>query len=129
MQLTILGSGTYCGVPTIGCKCVVCTSNDPHDCRLRCSAIIETETTRVLIDCGPDFRQQMLGLEFKKIDAVLLTHIHYDHVRGIYHFRHFCVFVDIDSLADYKTAYFLHDSVTYCFAKSKSPRVPNKILK
>lgn|SRR5574344_707972 len=129
MQLTILGSGTSCGVPTIGCKCEVCTSNDPHDCRLRCSAIIETETTRVLIDCGPDFRQQMLGLEFKKIDAVLLTHIHYDHVGGIDDLRPFCVFGDIDIFADSKTAKCLRNSIPYCFAKNKYPGVPKIKLK
>ena len=83
MKLTFLGTGTSVGVPTIGCKCKVCTSNDPHDKRLRASAMIETDNTRVVIDCGPDFREQMLGLEFRKIDAVLLTHIHYDHVGGI----------------------------------------------
>ena len=74
-KLTFLGTGTSVGVPTIGCQCEVCRSSDQHDKRLRCSALIETPTTRVLIDVGPDFRQQMLPLEFKKIDAVLLNNL------------------------------------------------------
>ena len=56
MRLTFLGTGTSCGVPTIGCQCYTCSSTDPHDKRLRCSALIETAQTRLLIDCGPDFR-------------------------------------------------------------------------
>lgn len=60
MKITILGSGTSTGVPEIGCKCLVCTSSDPRDNRLRCSGLIETEGLRILIDCGPDFREQMI---------------------------------------------------------------------
>lgn len=93
MRLTFLGTGTSVGVPTIGCKCRVCQSSDIHDKRLRASVFVETGDTRVLIDCGPDFRQQMLGQEFRKIDAVLLTHIHYDHVGGLDDLRPFCAFV------------------------------------
>ena len=92
MKLTFLGTGTSVGVPTIGCKCRVCTSTDAHDKRLRASALVESGDTRILIDCGPDFRQQMLGLDFKRIDAVLLTHVHYDHVGGLDDLRPFCVF-------------------------------------
>ena len=83
MKITILGSGTSTGVPEIGCTCPVCTSSDPRDHRLRASALIETDDTRILIDCGPDFRTQVLGLPFKKIDGVLITHEHYDHVGGL----------------------------------------------
>ena len=82
MQLTFLGTGTSGGVPSIGCNCEVCCSTDPRDKRLRTSAMLETDTTRVLLDCGPDFRQQILPFDFRPIDAVLLTHIHYDHVGG-----------------------------------------------
>ncbi|MBQ4294483.1 MAG: MBL fold metallo-hydrolase, partial [Prevotella sp.] len=60
MRITILGSGTSGGVPSVGCRCEVCRSDDPRDNRLRSSALIETNTTRVLIDCGPDFRQQIM---------------------------------------------------------------------
>lgn len=130
MQLTILGSGTSCGVPQIGCACNVCTSNDPHDKRLRCSAIVETEHVRILIDCGPDFRQQMINLnEFKKIDAVLLTHIHYDHVGGIDDLRPFCNFGDIDIYADKKTEDGLLKTIPYCFTEHKYPGVPQIRLK
>ena len=95
-KLTFLGTGTSCGVPTLGCFCDVCTSTDPHDKRLRTSALLETENTRLLIDCGPDFRQQMLQQEFRKIDAILITHSHYDHVGGIDDLRPYCRFGDID---------------------------------
>ena len=80
MKVRILGSGTSTGVPQIGCTCPVCTSADPKDNRLRASAIVETEDARILIDCGPDFRAQVLHLPFEKIDGVLITHEHYDHV-------------------------------------------------
>ena len=81
MKVRILGSGTSTGVPQIGCTCPVCTSADPKDNRLRASAIVETEDARILIDCGPDFRAQVLHLPFEKIDGVLITH-DADCVRG-----------------------------------------------
>lgn len=80
MRLTFLGTGTSCGVPTIGCRCYTCTSTDPHDKRLRCSALVETAETRLLIDCGPDFRQQIMNQPFRRIDGILITHAHYDHM-------------------------------------------------
>ena len=83
MQVTFLGTGTSTGIPQIGCTCPVCTSTDPRDSRLRTSAIVEIEGKNILIDCGPDFRQQMLRFHIKRIDAVLVTHIHYDHTGGI----------------------------------------------
>lgn len=80
MKVRIIGSGTSTGVPQIGCTCPVCTSSDPKDNRLRASAIVETDDARILIDCGPDFRTQVLHLPFERIDGVLITHEHYDHV-------------------------------------------------
>ena len=81
MKITILGSGTSTGVPQVGCTCKVCTSSDPRDNRLRCSGLVEVNGVRILIDCGPDFREQMLRLnDFRAIDGVLITHEHYDHV-------------------------------------------------
>lgn len=124
MKVTFLGTGTSTGTPVIGCKCKVCASTDPHDTRLRCSALLETETTRLLIDCGPDFRQQVLPLPFKKIDAILLTHSHYDHVGGIDDVRPFCRFGDVDIYANQRTADYLHHSIPYCFAEIKYPGVP-----
>ena len=124
MKLTFLGTGTSVGVPTIGCSCKVCRSNDPHDKRLRCSAMVETDHTRLLIDTGPDFRQQMLAQEFRKIDAVLLTHIHYDHVGGIDDLRPFCQFGEINVYADNDTCDGLMHTVPYCFAEKRYPGVP-----
>lgn len=125
MKLTFLGTGTSVGVPTIGCKCEVCTSTDKHDKRLRASAFVEEGDTRILIDCGPDFRQQILGLDFKKIDAVLLTHVHYDHVGGLDDIRPFCVFGEVKIYCDQITANRLKQSISYCFSEHKYPGVPN----
>lgn len=124
MKLTFLGTGTSVGVPTIGCTCRVCSSTDSHDKRLRASVLVESGDTRVLVDCGPDFRQQMLGREFKKIDAVLLTHEHYDHVGGIDDLRPFCTFGEVDVYADGNTVGDLRRRIPYCFGESKYPGVP-----
>ena len=84
MKLKFLGTGTSQGVPVIGCSCKVCTSKDPKDIRFRSSAIITTDSgKKILIDCGPDFRQQMLVNEENNVDAILLTHEHNDHVIGL----------------------------------------------
>ena len=128
MKLTFLGTGTSVGVPAIGCTCRTCQSKDPHDKRLRCSALIETENTRILIDTGPDFRQQMLNLPFRKIDAVLLTHIHYDHVGGIDDLRPFCQFGEVNVYADEITSRGLMQTVPYCFAENRYPGAPAIVL-
>lgn len=108
----------------VGCNCDVCRSNDPRDKRLRTSALLETATTRVLIDCGPDFRQQMLRVPFRKIDGVVLTHIHYDHVGGLDDLRPFCAFGDIDVYANDATVDALHSTMPYVFAEHLYPGVP-----
>ena len=82
MIITFLGSGTSGGVPMIGCNCEVCRSNDSKDKRLRSSILIEVFDCKILIDCGPDFRQQLLTHQIKDIDAIVLTHEHYDHIGG-----------------------------------------------
>jgi len=125
MRITFLGTGTSVGVPTIGCTCEVCTSTNPKDKRLRCSILVETDTTRILVDCGPDFRQQMLQQPFRQIDAVLLTHIHYDHVAGIDDLRPFCAFGEINVYANRRTAKGLMQTVPYCFAENRYPGVPS----
>ncbi len=83
MRLTFLGTGTSQGVPIIGCRCVVCTSGDPRDQRLRVSALVEVHGRRLLIDAGPDMRQQLLRARVADLDAVLLTHAHMDHIGGM----------------------------------------------
>lgn len=124
MLLTILGSGTSGGVPSLGCKCPVCCSSDPHDKRLRQCAIVETDNTRLLIDCGPDIRQQLMPRPFKRFDGVLLTHIHYDHVGGIDDLRPFCTLGDINIYADSTTSDGLHRTMPYCFTRTLYPGVP-----
>ena len=125
MKLTFLGTGTSCGVPVIGCQCSVCRSNDPHDKRLRCSALVETATTRLLIDCGPDFREQILTQPFRKIDGLLVTHHHYDHVGGMDDLRPYCHFGDIEVYADEISARNIRHNMPYCFTENKYPGVPS----
>jgi phosphoribosyl 1,2-cyclic phosphate phosphodiesterase len=81
--VTVLGSGTSMGVPTIGCDCAVCHSPDPHDRRTRPSVMIEWEGHRILVDSGPDFREQAIREGITRLDAVLYTHGHADHILGL----------------------------------------------
>ncbi len=83
MKITFLGTGTSQGIPVIGCECDVCTSENPRDKRLRVSALIQENDTNILIDAGPDFRQQMLSSGINHLEAVLITHEHNDHIAGI----------------------------------------------
>ena len=83
MRITVLGSGTSQGVPVIGCSCDTCTSTDTRDKRLRSAVLIERQGQYVVIDAGPDFRQQMLTNRVPKLDALLITHEHNDHVAGL----------------------------------------------
>lgn len=96
MKATLMGTGTSTGVPSIGCDCPTCTSDDPRDKRLRAGLLIrdtEGENPRAfLVDCGPDFRQQALHYKIQRLDGLLLTHSHFDHIAGIddlriYNFR------------------------------------------
>ena len=129
MKLTILGSGTSTGVPEIGCTCPVCVSPDPKDKRLRCSGLVEVDGVRILIDCGPDFREQMIRLDdFKPIDAVLVTHEHYDHVGGLDDLRPYCRFRDVPVYAEAYMAQRLRERIPYCFGESLYPGVPRILL-
>ena len=83
LSITVLGSGTSMGVPTIGCDCHVCTSADPRDNRLRPSIALEHEGSTILIDTTPDFRQQALRAGIRRIDGILFTHAHADHIMGL----------------------------------------------
>ena len=124
MRLTFLGTGTSCGVPTIGCQCRTCQSTNAKDKRLRCSALIESEQTQLLIDCGPDFRQQAMSLPFRRIDGILITHAHYDHMGGMDDIRPYCQFGEINVYADPIAREGLLQMLPYCFAEHRYPGVP-----
>lgn len=125
MKITILGSGTSTGVPQVGCTCEVCTSTDPRDKRLRCSGLIETNGVRILIDCGPDFREQCLRLSsFQPLHGVLISHEHYDHVGGLDDLRPFCHFGDVPVYAEEYVADRLQARMPYCFTEKLYPGVP-----
>ena len=128
MQVTFLGTGTSTGIPQIGCTCSVCTSTDPRDSRLRTSAIVEIEGKNILIDCGPDFRQQMLRFHIKRIDAVLVTHIHYDHTGGIDDLRPFGENGTVPIYLEPSVAEGIRNRLPYCFADHRYPGVPNICL-
>jgi len=125
MTLTFLGTGTSGGVPSLGCQCAVCHSKDPRDKRLRAAVLLESEKTRILIDCGPDIRQQLMPLPFHPLDAVLITHVHYDHVAGIDDLRPFCIFGDINIYANESTVHDLKHNMPYCFTDRLYPGVPS----
>ena len=124
MRITFLGTGTSCGVPVIGCQCEVCQSTDPKDKRTRCSALVETDETRLLIDCGPDFRQQILPQPFRRIDGILITHAHYDHMGGMDDIRPYCQFGEINVYADSSACQSMLEMLPYCFAENRYPGVP-----
>lgn len=125
LKVTLLGTGTSGGVPSLGCHCPVCRSINPKDKRLRSVCLLETATTRILIDCGPDIRQQMMHIPFQRLDGILLTHVHYDHVGGLDDLRPFCTFGDINIYADYHTTSTLRQTMPYCFEKNLYPGVPH----
>lgn len=124
MKITFLGTGTSTGVPEIACHCPVCTSTDPRDRRLRTSALIETQDKRILIDCGPDFREQMLANGIEYIDALLLTHEHYDHVGGIDDLRPLLVKNELKIYAEELVIDAIHTRMPYAFRQSTYPGAP-----
>ena len=114
-KVTLLGTGTSSGVPVLGCNCEVCRSQNSKDKRFRSAMMIETESTRILVDAGPDIRMQLLRVPFRKLDGVLITHIHYDHVGGIDDLRGFCVYGDINVYGDELITSTLPHTMPYCF--------------
>lgn len=125
MKITFLGTGTSTGVPEIGCSCEVCTSPDKRDGRLRTSVLVEVEGKRLLLDCGPDFRWQMIQNKTYRLDAVLISHEHYDHVGGLDDLRPFCREGGISVFAEDYVAEAIQTRIPYVFRQHKYPGVPN----
>jgi phosphoribosyl 1,2-cyclic phosphate phosphodiesterase len=117
MKVTVLGCGASAGVPLIGCDCAVCTSDNPKNDRTRSSVLIESATTRILVDAGPDLRRQALRTGFKTIDALVITHAHADHCHGIDEIRSFNFHADapIPVYADAQTMRELQERFAYMF--------------
>ena len=127
LRVTLLGTGTSTGVPVIGCTCRVCLSNDPRDKRTRCACLIEVDELHLLVDVGPDFRTQALRAGLTRIDAVLLTHHHFDHVVGLDDLRPF-FFENATPITCYArpdTAATLRDMFKYIFLDRTYPGVAN----
>ena len=117
--ITFLGTGTSTGVPYLGCDCPTCASTDPRDKRLRCSALVQTASANILIDCSPDFREQMLRLNFRgTLDALFITHEHYDHVGGIDDLRPFSYTRSLPIYADPYAASHLRQRLPYCLVEN-----------
>jgi len=108
VRITFLGTGTSHGVPMIGCECATCRSTDPHDNRLRPSICIETSGARVLVDAGPDLREQALRHRIARVDAIVFTHGHADHILGMDDVRRFNALMD-GSMPCYGDAATLED--------------------
>lgn len=125
MKLTFLGTGTSTGIPQIACKCAVCNSTDPRDKRLRASVWIESEKQNILIDCGPDFRQQMLTHGVEKLSTILLTHEHYDHIGGLDDVR---PFGNVSIYAQERVNKHIRNAMPYCFREKLYPGVPKITL-
>jgi UDP-N-acetylmuramate dehydrogenase len=124
IEVTLLGSGTSKGIPEIGCDCDVCTSEDPHDKRTRSSVLVRTHGMNLLIDASPDFRTQALREDIRDIDAVLITHSHYDHVGGLDDLRPLCAFRKMDIYARPDVLGDLRRRLDYCFKEDPYPGVP-----
>lgn len=126
MIVRFLGTGTSSGVPLIGCQCEVCTSTDPRDKRLRSSVLVEVDGKTIIIDCGPDFRQQMLREDVRVLDAILMTHSHKDHTGGLDDIRayNFILKRDMHVYLDSYTEQVIRTHYDYIFAKDPYPGIP-----
>jgi phosphoribosyl 1,2-cyclic phosphate phosphodiesterase len=126
LKITFLGTGTSQGIPVIACECAVCKSFDYRDKRLRCSVFIQTDKLNVIIDTGPDFRQQVLRERIHKLDAILFTHEHKDHIAGLDDVRGFNYSQqrDMPVYARANVIDALKREFAYIFADYKYPGIP-----
>jgi phosphoribosyl 1,2-cyclic phosphate phosphodiesterase len=130
VKITFLGTGTSQGVPVIACECNTCLSEDQHDKRLRTSILVETEKTTLLIDAGPDFRQQMLREHVMKLDSILLTHEHKDHIAGLDDVRAFNYKSQdaVDIWAEERVQKAIKKEYSYVFSEHQYPGIPKMRL-
>ncbi|MDO5656305.1 MAG: MBL fold metallo-hydrolase [Flavobacteriaceae bacterium] len=129
-QIIFLGTGTSQGVPVIGCTHPVCLSHNPKDKRLRASVLVQAGSLNILIDCGPDFRQQMLRENLEKVDAVLITHEHNDHIIGLDDLRplNFLTGKDMPIYAQNRVLKEIVLRFPYVFEENKYPGAPSAEL-
>jgi phosphoribosyl 1,2-cyclic phosphate phosphodiesterase len=130
LKIKFLGTGASHGIPVIGCNCKVCNSDNPKDMRLRSSLFIETNANKLVIDAGPDFRQQMLREKITHIDAVLLTHEHKDHTAGLDDVRAFNYLMKkaMRIYAESRVLESIRQDYSYAFSDDKYPGVPEMDL-
>jgi phosphoribosyl 1,2-cyclic phosphate phosphodiesterase len=130
VKITFLGTGTSQGVPVIACDCYTCTSEDHEDKRLRTSLLVETELVTIALDAGPDFRQQMLREQITKLDAIIITHEHKDHISGMDDVRAFNYKSQaaIDIYAEDRVQKVIKKEYSYVFAEYQYPGIPKMRL-
>lgn len=121
MEIIFLGSGTSTGIPQIGCPCVVCNSANPKDKRLRASILIQTDNQSIMIDCGPDLRQQLIRSQITDLAGILVTHEHYDHIGGLDDVR---PLGDTHLYAEKNVLSVIRRNMPYSFVDEKYPGVP-----
>lgn len=127
LKITFVGTGTSGGVPMIACDCEVCSSKNEKDKRLRSSILVQSETTTLVVDTTPDFRTQMLRENVKKLDAVIFTHPHKDHIAGLDDIKAYNFFQHkpMEVYANHLTQEALRREFYYIFSEDKYPGVPN----
>jgi phosphoribosyl 1,2-cyclic phosphate phosphodiesterase len=130
MRVRLLGTGTSQGIPIIGCHCPVCTSTDERDHRLRTSALVEVDGVNILIDAGPDLRQQLLRCGVTRLDALLLTHEHKDHTGGIDDVRpiNFLMKQPLNIYGQPRVMKAIRNDYSYAFGPDQYPGVPQLVL-